>query len=157
MKPIPIEISNKHVHFSQKDMDILFGENYKLTKIKDLSQPGEFAAEEKVEIEHLGNKLSLRVLGPIRDKTQIELSLTDIVILKLQLNGFIVESPEVKLTGPKGTIFIKDHIQIVKRHLHCTPEDVQKLDLKDKVDILVPGERAVVFKDVIVRVSPNFK
>ena len=161
MNIIPIEVSNRHVHLCQKDLDSLFGEGYTLTNKKELSQPGEFAAEETLDLMHEDNVITIRVIGPVRDYTQIEISRTDASKIKLKdisllHSGSKIESPSVVLTGPNGKIDVNT-VMIAKRHLHATPQDVKELGLDESVDIQVKGERPLVFKDVNVRVSPKFK
>lgn len=161
---IPIEISSKHIHLSQKHLNKLFGKGYELTELRYLSQPGGFVAKETVELINEKNKIILKIVGPMRKKTQVELSFTDMIKLglrdlQLRHSGDIVKSPEVKIKGPHGTIKIKEGIMIAKRHLHCTPEDTKELGIKDgeEVSISIKGERPAIFKDISVRVSPKYK
>ena len=157
---IPIEISGKHIHLSQTHLNKLFGKGYELTELKYLSQPGEFVAKEKLDLINEKNKIILTIIGPVRKKTQVELSFTDMIKIKLrdlQLrhSGDIVKSPEVKIKGPKGTIKLKEGVMIAKRHIHCNPEEAKELGIKDgeEVNISIKGERPAIFKDIMVRVS----
>ncbi|TKJ17548.1 propanediol utilization protein [Candidatus Woesearchaeota archaeon B3_Woes] len=161
---IPIEISSKHIHLSQKHLNKLFGKGYELTELRYLSQPGEFVAKETVELINEKNKIILKIVGPVRKKTQVELSFTDMIKLglrdlQLRHSGDIIKSPELKIKGLKETIKIKEGVMIARRHLHCTPEDAKELGIKDKeeVSISIKGERPAIFKDISVRVSPKYK
>lgn len=161
---IPIEISSKHVHLSQKHLNKLFGKEYELTELRYLSQPGEFIAKETIELINEKNKIILKIVGPVRKKTQVELSFTDMIKLglrdlQLRHSGDIIKSPEVDLVGPKGSVVLKEGVMIARRHLHCTPKDAKELGIKDKeeVSISIKGERPAIFKDISVRVSPKYK
>lgn len=158
---VGIEVSARHLHLSVNDCLALFGKT-ELTKRNNLSQPGEFAAEEIVEV--AGHKKSfhkVRVLGPLRSKTQVELSRSDALQIgvdaPLALSGS-GEGGEVKLIGPIGSVQIRAAI-VAKRHMHLHTDDAKKLKLKDQdeVKVKVYGERSVVFENVVVRVSDNFK
>lgn len=160
---LPIALSNRHLHLSKEDIEALFGKDYSLTKSKDLSQPGQYACEEKVDIEGpKGIIKGVRVLGPARKRTQIEISFADSRTLGLKApvrdSGDIDGSPGAKLIGPKGEVEIVKGIIIASRHIHMSPEDANDFGVKDMetVQIETTGERAVVFKNVLVRVHPNF-
>lgn len=143
---------------------MLFGEGYSLTNKKDLSQPGQFACAERVDV--VGPKRTLEgvtVLGPLRKTTQIELSMTDARSIGLDApvreSGDIEGSAGCKLVGPKGEIELKQGVIVAKRHIHMTPEDATEFGVKDKdvVSVKIDSEgRSLVFGDVVVRVSDKF-
>ena len=161
---ILVETSARHVHLSQADLDTLFGAGYELTFKKELSQPGQFACEERVAV--VGEKGSfpaVSILGPVRPSTQVELSLTDArsigVKAPVRESGDIAESGKCKLVGPKGEVEIECGVISAKRHIHATPADAEKYGLEDKQIVCVKVEsdgRKLVFDDVVVRVNPNF-
>jgi len=161
---IPTGISNRHVHLSKKDLEILFGESYELTPIKDLGQPGQYACEETVII--VGPKgviEKVRILGPVRKETQIEISRTDAFKLGLKPpvrdSGLLDETPGITIVGPKGAVVKEKGVILAKRHIHMTPEDAQRYGVKDKdlVSVYCKGkDRELIFKDVLVRVSEKY-
>ncbi len=163
-KPVLIETSARHVHVSRRVLDILFGEGYELTVKKDLSQPGQFACEERVQV--IGPKSSfpaVSILGPVRPETQVELSAGDArsigVKAPIRESGDLEGSAGCKLVGPKGEVELKDGVIIAKRHIHMTPEDAEKYGLEDKQVVSVKvdtAERSLIFGDVVVRVSPKY-
>ncbi len=163
-KEVLVEISARHVHVSEKDLEILFGEGYKLTPKKDLSQPGQFACEERVTV--VGSKRELKgvsILGPCRKATQVELSLTDArsigVAAPIRESGDTAGSGACKLVGPCGEVELTEGVIAAKRHIHMTPEDAEKYGIKDTqiVSVKIPTEgRALVFGDVVARVSPSY-
>ena len=163
-KEVLVETSARHVHVSRRVLDILFGEGYELTKKKDLSQPGQFACEERVAV--VGPKSSfpaVSILGPERPETQVELSAGDArsigVKAPIRESGDLEGSAPCKLVGPKGEVELKDGVVIAKRHIHMTPADAEKYDLQDKQIVSVKvktDERSLIFGDVIVRVSPSY-
>lgn len=160
---LPIAMSNRHVHLSPEHLEALFGAGYELTKFKDLSQPGQFAANEKVDV--VGPKGTLkgvRVLGPCRGKTQIEISKTDSFVLGIyppvRDSGDIKGTPGAKIVGPKGEIEIEEGVIIAARHIHMHPDDAKEFGVKDKdrVRIKIDGERGLIFDNVLVRVRDDF-
>lgn len=163
-KPVLVETSARHVHVSRRVLDILFGEGYELTVKKDLSQPGQYACEERVQV--IGPKSSfpaVSILGPVRPETQVELSAGDArsigVKAPIRESGDLEGSAGCKLVGPKGEVDLKDGVIIAKRHIHMTPEDAEKYCLEDKQVVSVrvdTAERSLVFGDVVVRVSPKY-
>lgn len=163
MFKMPVEISARHIHLSQNDAKMLFGRDYKFKKRNNISQPGEFACQETVILKvGKGQINNLRIVGPWRAKTQIELSKTDARTLgidpPLRLSGDLRGSLGGRIIGPKGKIDLLEGIIIAKRHLHLNPK-VNKYNLKDKqkVSILVKTrERAVTFHQVIVRISDKY-
>ncbi|MBT3304229.1 propanediol utilization protein [Candidatus Woesearchaeota archaeon] len=152
-----VEVSNRHVHLCKDDLEVLFGKDYALTKLKDLSQPGEFAAEEKVSFQNL----EVRVLGPVRAHSQLEISHTDARNLKhkaeLRLSGDVADVPVAEISTELGSV--KVPIIIAKRHLHCSEEDAKRLSLKDGqlVSVRVDNTRPMTFHDIPVRIKENAK
>ena len=164
MSQILVETSARHVHVTKETLEILFGKDAVLTKKKDLSQPGQFACEERVTVE--GPKKSLAnvsILGPCRSADQVELSATDARSIGLPIavreSGDIAGTPGCKLIGPCGEVEIKEGVIVAKRHIHLTPETAENLGVKNKdivwVKIDTP-ERKAVLGDVVVRVSEKF-
>ena len=159
-----VETSARHLHLSQEHLEILFGAGHELTVKKMLSQPGQFACEEKVEV--VGPKSSLRmsVLGPVRKDTQVEVSLTDArsigVTAPIRESGDIAGSGACKLVGPAGEVELTEGVIAAKRHVHMTPEDAEAAGVKDKdivkLDIQSPNGRSLTFGDVVVRVSASY-
>lgn len=163
-KKFIVETSARHIHVSKEDLEILFGKDAKLTFKKDLSQPGQFACEERVII--VGPKKELTgvtILGPERPFTQVELSATDArslgIAAPIRESGDIKGSGSCKIVGPCGEVDITDGVIIAKRHIHLTPEDAVELGVKDKEIVWVKVEtedRKAILGDVVVRVSENF-
>lgn len=163
-KTVLVETSARHVHVTQEALEILFGEGYELTKKKDLSQPGQFACEERVQV--IGEKSSfpaVSILGPVRPDCQVEISASDAraigVKAPVRESGDIAGSGACKLVGPKGEVELKEGVIIAKRHIHMTSEDAEKYGLKDKQVVSVKiesAERSLIFGDTVVRVSPKF-
>lgn len=162
MKKIPAEISGRHIHISRAHLDKLFGKGYQLKPIKELSQPGEFAAKETVEVIGPKGKFKMRIVGPPRKKTQIELALTDARTLgvkaEFRVSGDLLGTPGgVVIKGPKGKLKLASGVIIPHRHLHISVEDAKKFKLKNgqKVSAKIGGPRAIVFKEITVRIG-NF-
>jgi len=162
-KMLPIALSNRHVHLSKEDIEILFGEGFELTPIKDLSQPGQFACAEKVDlVGPKGTIKGVRVLGPARKESQVEVSLTDGFALGVKVpvsgSGSLDGTPGVKLVGPKGEVVLEKGLIAASRHIHMSPNDAEAFGVKDQdiVKIRTNGERAVVFENVLVRVNKDF-
>ena len=160
---VPVGISSRHLHLSLEHIEILFGKGYELTHKKDLSQPGQFACEETVTlVGPKGQMAGIRVLGPARKETQIELAATDTFKLGVRPpvrdSGHLEETPGIEIVGPQGKVQIDKGCIIAARHIHMTPEDAQKYNLKDgdHVKVSVPGPRAGIFERVLIRVSPNY-
>ena len=160
---LPIALSNRHIHLSQKDLDILFGEGYELTKFKDLSQPGQFACEEKVDV--VGPKKTIkgvRILGPVRPETQFEISVADAFTLGvdsvIRNSGDIDNTPGAKLVGPKGEVELDKGLIVAARHIHMHTSDGEDFGVADKdlVSVKVNGPRGLVFDNVLVRVHPTY-
>ena len=162
---VMVETSARHVHVSKQDLEILFGAGYELTVKKMLSQPGQFACEERVTV--VGPKRELKgvsILGPCRPATQVELSLTDArsigVNAPVRESGDVAGSGACKLVGPCGEVELTEGVIAAKRHIHMTPEDAAEFELADKdivsVEIKNDNGRACVLGDVIVRVSSSY-
>ena len=158
-----VETSARHLHLSQEHLEILFGKGHELTVKKMLSQPGQFACEEKVEVIGSKGSLKMSVLGPVRKDTQVEVSLTDArslgVAAPIRESGDIAGTGACKLVGPEGEVELTEGVIAAKRHVHMTPEDAEKLGVKDKdvVSVKIDTDgRSLVFGDVVVRVSPKF-
>jgi putative phosphotransacetylase len=162
-KEVMVEISARHVHVSQKDLEILFGEGYKLTPKKDLSQPGQFACEEKVTIIGAKSQLKASILGPVRPDTQVELSLTDArsigVTAPIRESGDVAGSGACKIVGPCGEVELAQGVIAAKRHIHMTVADGEKYGIKDKQIVSVKVDtngRSLIFGDVVARVSDSY-
>lgn len=160
---IPVGLSNRHIHLSQADLDVLFGEGYELKKFKDLSQPGQYAAEEKVDV--VGPKGTLkgvRILGPVRKETQIEISLADGFALgvtpPVRDSGDLIDSPGAKVVGPKGEVVIEKGVIAAARHIHMHTSDAENFGVADKevVSVKVGGKRGLIFENVLVRVHKEY-
>lgn len=160
---IPIALSNKHLHICQEHLEILFGQGYELKKIKDLSQPGQYACDEKVDI--VGSKgilKGVRILGPVRPATQIEISISDGFQLGVDApvrdSGQIDSTPGIKIVGPKGEVELDKGVIVAARHIHMYTDDAKKFGVEDKdiVNVKVGGPRGLIFDNVLVRVNPNF-
>jgi len=161
-RKVPIGLSNKHIHLSQTDLEALFGKGYQLTPMKDLSQPGQFACEEKVDVVGPKGKQTMRILGPVRPETQIEVSIGDGFVLGLKVpirnSGDIDGTPGVKVVGPAGEIEIGKGVLVAGRHIHMSPDEAKTYNLKDKdvVSVKLDGPRGLTFDNVLVRVNPNY-
>lgn len=160
-----IEASGRHVHLSRNDAEALFGAGYEFTKVKDLSQPGQFACAERVTIK--GPKRSIEnvvILGPERKDTQVEVSLTDCSTLgikaPIRLSGDIEGSPGIEIINPQNgnSVTIDKGLIVAKRHMHITPEDAKKMNVENGeiIKVHVNGERETTFDEVDVRVSKDF-
>jgi putative phosphotransacetylase len=160
---IPIGVSNRHVHVSQEDLEKLFGNGYVLTKKSDLKQPGQFAANETVTIRGpKGEFEKVRILGPVRDKSQVEISLTDGFRLGVKApikeSGELNNTPGIEIIGPKGSVKIPQGTIVALRHIHMTPEYAERMGVKDKeiVEVETIGDRRGLLGDVLIRVSNKF-
>ncbi len=157
-------ISARHIHLKRDDLNILFGENYNLTEYKRLSQPGEFSCEEKVTIKTpKGIIEDVRIVGPLRDYTQVEISKTDSYALGInppvRNSGDLKGSESVTIIGPKGKIEAFESCIIATRHIHASQEDLEKYNLKDGevVRVKVPGLKGGILDNVIVKSSDDYK
>ena len=162
---IPVGISNRHIHLSREDLDTLFGAGYELTPIKDLSQPGQYACKEQLTI--IGPSMrpieGVRVLGPIRKESQVEISVTDSFVLKVKPpvreSGSLAGSAPITIIGPKGIVTLKQGCIIANRHIHMSPADGARFGVKDGDYITVDafsGTKRTRWFDVQVRVSDKF-
>ncbi|MBE6778572.1 MAG: phosphate propanoyltransferase [Ruminococcaceae bacterium] len=159
-----VETSARHIHLSKEDLETLFGAGYELTKKKDLSQPGQYACAERVDV--VGPKKTIAgvsILGPVRPETQVELSLTDArsigVAAPVRESGDIAGSGACKLVGPCGEVEIDKGVIAAMRHIHMTTADAERMGLTDKqiVEVKIPCEgRTLTFGDVVVRVSDKY-
>lgn len=159
-----VETSARHVHVTQEHLEILFGKGHELTKKKDLSQPGQFACEERVTV--VGSKKELAgvsILGPVRPETQVELSATDArsigIVAPVKESGDIAGSGACKLIGPAGEVEISEGVIVAKRHIHLTPADAEELGVTDKQVVWVKletPERSAILGDVVCRVSEKY-
>ena len=159
-----VEVSARHVHVSQQDLEVLFGKGYELTPKKDLSQSGQYASEERVSI--VGPKSTMHnviILGPCRNFSQVEVSLTDARTLGAQAlireSGKIEGTYGIKIVGPKGEVELKEGLIAAKRHIHLTPEDAKKFKVENGqvVSVLVKtDDRTTSFGDTVIRVSDKF-
>ena len=163
METFIVEMSARHVHVSEKDLEILFGKGAKLTVKKELSQPGQFACEERVDL--IGPKKTIAgvsILGPCRGETQVEVSLTDArtlgVAAPIRESGDLANTPGITIKGPAGEITVEYGVIAAKRHIHMTPEDAEKFGVKDKeiVSVRIDSERSALLDDTVVRVSPSY-
>ena len=162
MNKILVETSARHVHVSREDLDILFGKGFELTVKKELSQPGQYASNERVTV--VGPKreiANISILGPIRKQTQVELSATDArsvgIPIAVRESGDLAGTPGCKIVGPCGEI--SEGVIVAKRHIHLTPETAAEYGVEDKqiVSVEINGEgRKTVFGDVVIRVSDKF-
>ncbi|MBC9783847.1 phosphate propanoyltransferase [Heliobacterium chlorum] len=163
-RTIRVGISNRHIHLSNEHVEILFGAGHQLKKLKDLAQEGEFAAEETVTL--VGPKgviRGVRVLGPLRKTTQVEISRTDAFGLGIKApvrdSGQIEGSAGITIVGPCGSITLTEGVIMAARHIHMHPDDAAFFGLKDqdRVSIETTGTRGIVFKNVLIRVHPKFR
>lgn len=162
---IPIGVSNRHIHLSRADLETLFGAGYELTPIKDLSQPGQYACKEQLTI--VGPSMrpieNVRVLGPVRKSSQVEISMTDSYVLKVKPpvreSGNIKGSAPIRIVGPKGVVELDEGCIIANRHIHMSPDEARVFGLNDGdyVDIDVNGKRRTRWFDVQVRVDKDFR
>ena len=162
---VPVGVSNRHIHLTKADMETLFGVGYELTPLKDLSQPGQYACKEVLTL--IGPSLrpieNVRVLGPLRNKSQVEISATDSYVLKVKPpvreSGKTEGSAGITIVGPKGVVELKEGCIIANRHIHMSPEDGARFGVKDgeTVTVDVNGKRRTRWYDVQVRVHPDFR
>ena len=162
---VPVGVSNRHIHLSASDVETLFGKGYELTPFKDLSQPGQYACKELLTI--VGPSLrpieNVRVLGPARSASQVEISRTDSFVLKVKPpvreSGDIAGSAPITIIGPKGVVTLKEGCIIANRHIHMSEEEGKAFGLKDGDYVTVEsnGERRTTFYDVQVRVNKAFR
>lgn len=158
-----VETSARHVHLTNEHIEVLFGKGATLTFKKDLSQPGQFACEERVKL--VGPKKEIAnviILGPARPATQVEVSFTDArtlgVSAPVRESGDVAGSAACKIVGPCGEVDITEGVIVAKRHIHLTPDDAAKYGVEDKqiVKVKIESDRTTIFDDVVCRVSPKF-
>jgi putative phosphotransacetylase len=162
-KFVPVGVSNRHLHITQEDLEKLFGTGAQLTKFKDLSQTGQFACEEMVSLVTCKGQLDkVRILGPVRKETQIEITLTDSFKLGLMVpireSGNIDQTPGIKLIGPKGSIELTKGVIIASRHIHMSPSVATEFGVKngDIVSVKTEGPRSLIYQNVVIRVREDF-
>lgn len=162
--PVPIEVSAHHLHLSQDHVEALFGPGSQLTVLHELSQPGQFACKEQVNLTGPKGRVErVRVLGPVRKETQVEISMTEQFKLGIhppvRESGDLKDTPGVTLEGPAGAVTVDHGVICALRHIHMTPEDALRMGLRDKdvVKVRVQSDRELVFGDVLIRVSPSYK
>lgn len=162
-KELTVGLSNRHIHISEEDLKLLFGEGYELTHIKDLSQPGQFACEEKVDI--VGPKgvlKGVRILGPVRPETQVEVSMTDAFTLGvkgvIRDSGDLEGTPGVTVVGPEGEVELEKGVMVAGRHIHMHIDEAEEFGLKDKdvVSVKFDGPRGLIFDNVLIRTANNY-
>lgn len=165
MKKIPVGISGRHIHVSQEHLEILFGKGYELKVFRDLSQPGQYAAEEKVDLISPQGRIleGVRILGPARNQTQIEISRSDALRFRFDApvkhSGDIEGSGACKVVGPKGSVELKEGVIISSRHIHFSLEDAKEFGVKNNelVSLKIGGEKPGVLHNVLCRVNENFR
>ena len=161
-KKFIVETSARHVHVCRETLDVLYGKGHELTSKKALSQPGQFACEEKIEVVGPKGSLKMSILGPTRPDDQVELSFTDArtlgIVAPIRESGDVAGTPGLKLVGPCGEVEIAAGAIVAKRHIHMTPADAEALGVTDKeiVSVKLDTNRPLIFDDVVVRVSPKF-
>jgi putative phosphotransacetylase len=160
---IPVGISNRHIHLSKEHLEALFGQGHELTEMKPLSQPGQYAAEETVTIKGTKGEIpKVRILGPLRGESQVEISRTDSFTLGIKPpirdSGHIDGTPGIRLIGPLGSVDLEKGVIIASRHIHFHPSDAERFGVENgqKINLITMGERAVVFENVLVRVHTSY-
>lgn len=165
MKKVPVGISGRHLHVTQEHLEILFGKDYKLTVLKDLSQPGQYAAVEKVDVISPEGKLlaGVRILGPVRPASQVEISKSDAIRCKfvapVRSSGDVKGSGPATLVGPKGQVEISEGVIIADRHIHFSLDEAKEYGVVDRqiVSLRVGGIKAGILDNVLCRVHANFR
>jgi acetate kinase len=163
-QPFPVEISAHHIHLTQEHVEALFGKGHQLTKHADLSQPGQYACKEQLTIVGPKGRLErVRILGPARKYTQVEIAMTEQFKLgihpPIRESGDIADTPGCVLESPNGSVQIDSGVICALRHVHMSPEDALRYGVRDKsfVRVRIAGNRELIFGDVLVRVDPTFK
>ncbi len=162
---VPVGVSNRHIHLSREHVEILFGKGYELTPLKELSQPGQYACKEQLTL--VGPSMraieGVRVLGPVRKASQVEISRTDSFTLKVKPpvreSGDIKGSAPVTIIGPKGIVTLTEGCIIANRHIHMSTDEAARYGVTDGeyVDVMLEGERKSLFYDVQIRVHKDFR
>lgn len=161
--PVRIEYSARHVHLSQADQDVLFGPGYQMKVLKELSQIGQYAYEEKVTVKGSKGQFDARVLGPCRKQTQIELAFSDGfrlgIMTPVRVSGDLSGTAPCELIGPKGSVELPEGVINDERHLHASDKEAEALGLKhgDIISVRVPGETPITVHNVVVRIHPTFR
>ncbi len=160
---VMVETSARHLHVTQQDLETLFGKGAVLSNKKDLSQPGQFATNEKVEVVGPKGSMKMSILGPVRPETQVELALTDArklgITAPIRESGDLAGTPGCKLVGPAGEVDIDHGVIIAKRHIHFNVEEAKEAGVEDKQIVSVKLDyngRSLIFGDVVCRVSPKY-
>ena len=162
-KTVPVSVSARHIHVSQEHVEILFGKGYELTEFKPLSQPGQYAANETVAV--IGSKGQfdkVRILGPVRPETQLEISMTDSFAIGVKApvreSGSIEGTPGITIKGPAGEVTIDKGVIVAARHIHFHTSDAAKWGIEDKqlLKVRLGGDRGLVLENVLARVSDSF-
>ncbi|MCI8285635.1 MAG: phosphate propanoyltransferase [Firmicutes bacterium] len=155
---VPAGISNKHVHVSKEDFEVLFGKDFEMTNFKDLSQPGQFATDQKVDIiGPRGTLANIRILGPYRPQTQVELSETDCYTIGIPIDvresGKLAGTPGCTLKGPNGSVELKEGVMVALRHVHLSGPQAEEAGVKDGdiVKVKFDGPRGITFDNVLIR------
>lgn len=163
MYEVPIGVSARHIHLAPEHIEALFGPGYELKPMKPLSQPGQFAAEETVAVVGPKGKFDkVRILGPARGNTQLEISRTDAFALGIDApvrpSGSIDGTPGIRIVGPKGEVTVERGVIVAARHIHLHTDDAKRMNIADQqiVSVRTEGERGVTFANVICRVSDQF-
>lgn len=159
-----VEVSARHAHVTQADLEVLFGKGHQLTPKKDLSQPGQYASEERIDV--VGSKSTIKgvtILGPVRPASQVEVSLTDArtlgAVAIIRESGLIEGTHGITLVGPAGSVTLSQGLIAAKRHIHLTPEAAQQFGVSNTQVVSVKvqtDERSMTFGDVVIRVSDKF-
>ncbi|RKP55537.1 phosphate propanoyltransferase [Cohnella endophytica] len=162
-KQVPVGVSARHIHLTQEHVEVLFGKGAALTEFKPLSQPGQFAANETVAVHGpKGSFAKVRILGPARKATQLEVSRTDAFALGLmppvRESGSIEGTPGIRIVGPVGEVTVDQGVIVAARHIHFHTSDAERWGIQDKqlLKVRVGGERGLVFEQVLARVSDQF-
>lgn len=161
---VPVGVSGRHIHLTREHLDILFGKDYQLTKQKDLSQPGQYAAVEKVNVVSPEGKVleGVRILGPTRPESQVEISRSDAIrhkfVAPVRSSGDVKGSGSCKVIGPKGEVTLNEGVIVADRHIHFSLEDGKNFGVTDRqvVSVKVPGIKGGIMYNVLCRVKPNF-
>lgn len=163
-EPITIEVSAHHVHLSRQDVEVLFGKGYRLTLLHELSQPGQFACRETINlIGPKGKVEGVRILGPERKETQVEIAMTEQYKLGIQPpireSGDLQGTPGITIEGPRSSIAITQGVICALRHIHMSTDEAAHFGLYDKdvVRVRIDGDRELIYGDVLVRVNPNYR
>ncbi len=171
--PIPVGVSNRHFHLAQADLEKLFGAGYQLTKLRDISQKGQYAANETLTVIGPKGKIeNIRIVGPARGKTQLEISRSDAIVLGLdppvRYSGDLAGTPGVKAIGPKGEMTFSEGVIIPQRHIHMSPVEAKAFGVKDRDRVIVAPmaasakstgqseDRTIIFDNVLIRVHDSF-